>query len=103
MEFCIFSLIKTDLISLVKIKATLAKNFHIQPSEVDNMQMWEFELFINHLNDLVKDENDSQKAEMDKYKVNDYMKRADPRNIKNMTNFKAPTMPNMNVAAPKLW
>lgn len=86
---------------MVKIKASLAKNFHIQPSEVDSMSMWEFELFINHLNDMVKEENDSQKAEMDKYKVNDYMKRPDPQ--KTMGNFKSPTIPNINITAPKPW
>jgi hypothetical protein len=71
---------KTDLSTFVKIKASLAKNFHIQPSEVDKMPMWEYELFITYLNEMVKEENDKQEAESKKYNINDYKKMSDPKN-----------------------
>lgn len=71
---------KTDLSTFIKIKASLAKNFHIQPSEVDKMPMWEYELFIAHLNEMVKEENDKQEAESKKYNINDYKKMSDPKN-----------------------
>lgn len=83
-ESAIFALIKTDLVNLIKTKASLSKSFHIQPSEVDKMPMWEFEIFIQHLNGLIEDENEEQKQEMDKYQVNKYQKMADPNNMSKM-------------------
>ena len=57
----------------------------MQPSEVDNMAMWEYELFIKYLNDMVKEENDDQQKKMDEYKVKDYMKMTNPSNMSKMT------------------
>lgn len=88
-EFCIFSIIKIDLLHLVKIKSSLAKNFHIQPSEIDNMPMWEYELFIKYINESVKEENEEQQKEMDKYNINDY------KNPKLPTAPKMPKIPKM--------
>lgn len=83
-----------DILSLIKVKASLAKNFHIQPSEVDNMPMWEYELFIQALNNEINEENEKQQKEMDKYDVKSYMKMASPKNISKMTSasqFKVPS------------
>lgn len=83
-----------DILSLIKVKASLAKNFHIQPSEVDNMPMWEYELFIQALNNEINEENEKQQKEMDKYDVKSYMKMASPKNISKMTSpsqFKIPS------------
>ena len=88
-EYDIFSLIKIDLVNLIKIKAQLAKEFHIQPSEIDWMQVWEYELFIKLLNEIVKEANEEQEAEQGKYSANQYMKQA-----KSMIP-KMPSMPSM--------
>lgn len=90
-EYCIFALFRINVINLIQIKASLAKNFHIQPSEIDGMPMWEYELFIEEMNKQVKDENDRQQSEMDKYHVNDYMKSANPKNISKMSQPKMPS------------
>ena len=45
----------------------LSKNFHIQPTEIDKMPMWEYEMYIMQLNEIVKEENEGQKREADKY------------------------------------
>ena len=83
-----------DLMHLIKMKATLAKNFHIQPSEIDEMPVWEYELFIQYINDEVKEENDKQQKEMDKYNINDYRKMSDPSKIQKMSQ---PQMPKMQM------
>lgn len=82
--------------NLIKIKALLAKSFHIQPSEIDNMYMWEYELFMQHLNDAVKEDNEAQQKEADKYNLNDYKKLSRPDSIQKMTQPKMPTMPSMS-------
>lgn len=97
MEIAIFALFKINLIEHIKLKAILAKQYHIQPSEIDNMSYWEFELFVKHLNDAAQEENDKQQAEMDKYHVSEYMNMARPGNISKMTQAATPKMPNMNM------
>lgn len=69
LEYNIFSLIKIDLTDLIKKKVTLAKEFKIPPSEIDNMYMWEFEMFLEELNDIIKKENDKFKEEESKYNL----------------------------------
>jgi hypothetical protein len=89
---------KMDIMSLINIKASLSKAFHIQPSEIDNMPMWEFEFYIKKINELVEEENDKQQQEMDKHNIKDYQKYANPKNLSKMAQ---PQMPNFNnVKAP---
>lgn len=80
---------------LTKTKAALTKEFHISPIEIDKMIMWEYELWMDALNDQIKEENDQQKAETDKYDMTKYQKMA--QNPAKMM----PKMPNMNFNIPK--
>lgn len=86
---------KMDIMSLIKLKASLSKSFHIAPSEIDMMPMWEFELYIKALNEMVEEENENQQKEMDKYHVQEYMNMANPKNFQKMT--KTPDMPKFNM------
>ena len=83
--------------NLIKVKAIFAKEFHIQPSEVDNMAAWEYELFTKEINELVKEENERNKQEMDKAGIKDAKKMSDPRNIQRMQSTAMPKMPSINV------
>lgn len=88
------------------MKALLAKQFHIQPSEMDILPAWEYELFIKQLNDIVKEENDKQKSEMKKYHVNEYMDMARPGNMNKMMSnitpkMNAPGFNPGNIKSPK--
>ena len=84
-EYILFGLIKVDILALVKMKASLAKNFHIQPTEIDKMPMWEYELFIQALNAEISEENEKQQKEMDKYDIEGYKKMASPKHFEKMT------------------
>lgn len=94
-EYCIFSLFKIDIVNFIKNKASLAKNFHIQPSELDIMPMWEYELFISELNNQVKEENDRQQKEMDNYNIPDPRKLSNPQSLMKSYNgiSKTPSIP----------
>lgn len=46
--------------------------------------MWEYEMYIMQLNELIKEENENQKKEMDKHHTSEYMQMARPKNIQNM-------------------
>ena len=94
-EVLIFGLFKIDIQNYIKLKAILAKEFHIQPTEVDAMPAWEYELFMKELNDIVKEENEKQKHEMDKAGIKDAKKMSDPNNIRRMQQSAVPKMPSM--------
>lgn len=102
----IFSLFKIDIINFIKAKAILSKEFHIQPSELELMPAWEYELFIKEINNAVKEENERNKQEMDKAGIKDAQKMANPSNIARMQQAampKMPTAPTMpKVVAPKM-
>ena len=59
--------------------------------------MWEYEMFIGEVNKQVKEENEKQQGEMDKYHVKDYMKQSNPKNLQKMSQPKMPSfkMPKM--------
>lgn len=99
-DYAIYSLFFIDVINYIKAKASLAKNFHIQPSELDNMPAWEYSMFLKEINELVKEENEQQQKEMDKSGYKDMHKMTNPKYVKNMSNkymgdFKPPKMPKL--------
>lgn len=96
----IFSLFKIDIINFVKVKATLAKEFHIQPSELELMPAWEYELFVKEINDIVKEENERNKKEMDESGYKDAKKMSNPSYINKMQKNATHKMPNMSM--PKM-
>ena len=94
-EFAILRLFMIDLHRLIELKATISKNFHINPSEIDAMPFWEYELFIMSLNEQVQEENDRQKAEMDKYHVDEHMDSMRPGKMQKTMSSMTPKMPAM--------
>lgn len=92
MEYALYSLWKINVLELIRIKASLSKQFHIQPSEIDKMSYWEYEYYVRYINDLVKEENKEQQSQMDKAGVSKY---TNPKNINKMTNPKMPSMPKI--------
>lgn len=94
-ETAIFNLFKIDIINFIKTKAILSKEFHIQPSELDNMAVWEYEIFMKEINDAVKEENDRNKQEMDKSGISDAQKMTNPNNVRRMQNASMNKMPSI--------
>ena len=102
-ESAIFGLFRIDLINYIKVKSILAKEFHIQPSEIDRMPAWEYELFMKEINQAVKEENERNQKEMDKAGIDKAQKMSDPKHINKMQkqytpkmdNFKMPSMPRL--------
>jgi hypothetical protein len=99
-ESAIFGLFKIDISNYIKVKSLLAKEFHIQPSEIDAMPAWEYELFMREINQAVKEENERNKAEMDKAGYDKAQKMSDPRYAQKMTQNQMLKMPNMGSFKP---
>lgn len=108
LEFAVFSLFRIDILNFIKAKASFAKEFHIPPSELDNMPVWEYELFLKEINDMVKEENERNHKEMDNSGYKDAKKMSDPKyasrmSSKYMGNMKMPSMPNLSsMSMPKI-
>lgn len=66
-EFNIFKLFQIDLVNLIKNKVALSKNFNITPSEIDRMYYWEYEYFLEEVNNSIKAENEQSEKEKEKY------------------------------------
>ena len=94
-EHIIVMLFHIDVVQLIKIKATLAKEMHIQPSEVDSMVYWEYEIWLGEIQNQVKEQNDSQEKEMKQYNIDQY------KNPSKMMP-KTPSFGSVNMNIPKI-
>ena len=102
-ESAIFGLFRIDLMNYIKVKSILAKEFHIQPSEIDMMPAWEYELFMKEINKAVKEENDRNQKEMDKSGFDKAQKLSDPSYVQRMQRQSMPKMQNLgSIKMPKL-
>lgn len=67
------------------------------------MPFWEYEFYLEALNDMVTQENDAQQKEMDKYNVDEMMSNANPKNLGKQMQQAQPKMPNFsNMSMPSL-
>ena len=107
MSFIEYALVKSffvDITSQVTIKASLSKQFHLSPRDIDTMPYWEYEMWLKELNRLVEEENEQQQEGQSKYgNVDRYMKNFErtQRNMDRMANwqpnFDKMTSPNINI------
>lgn len=96
-EDLIYGSIRVDIIDMISVKAQLSKAFSIQPSEIDKMPFWEFELFVKELEKLVKEENKQNEDKMNSAGVKDAMKMAKPGAMQKMMSSAMPKMSNMSM------
>lgn len=78
------------------------ENWHIQPSELDNMQYWEYEISLEEYEKILKERKEEQDAQQEGMNMNptkmgsDMMKQA-------QHNLKMPSMPSMpNISMPHI-
>lgn len=96
-EDLIYGSLNVDILDMISVKAQLSKAFGIQPSEIDRMSFWEFELYIGELEKLVKEENKQNEEQMNNSGARDAMKMAKPGAMQNMMSNSMPKMPNMTM------
>lgn len=62
---------------MVLSKAQLARYFYMQPSEIERMPYWEYELFKEKANEIIEEENKQQEGKGNSKEYNKYKKDAD--------------------------
>ena len=96
LEVAIYATFRVDILDLISLKAQLSKAFSIQPSEIDRMPFWEFELYVREIEKLVKEENRQQEDNFNKSGGKDAMKFAkDPSKMMQSSQNMMPKMPFM--------
>jgi len=93
MEQALYSMLRVNLRNLVKNKLYIARDWHIQPSEIDNLVYYEFEQMIDEINEHNKEQEKRSKQEQEQY---DSMKKGMP-SMNNITNNI-----NKNMTLPKI-
>ena len=87
-------LFSIDLLNLIRTKAMLSKQFSMAPSEIDLMNYWEYEYFIQEINRLAEEENKQNEKTKESYDMNAIMKQQQAQQNKMMRNPKMPNIPS---------
>jgi hypothetical protein len=98
-ESKVFSLFQISLENFFKTKFYLGINLRLQPSEIDNLDYYEYHYYVQNLKDHLDKKNKAQREQqegaddkMSKYKSG--------MNMNKYQNVKAPSMPNISM--PKI-
>lgn len=95
---------RINLENLIQNKIYIAKEYHIQPSEVDRLPFFEYEIYLEQMNIIAKqqeEENKRQREDMDSMK-------SSMNPAKMMSQMKAnspiqtPKMPSLSSSMPTL-
>lgn len=70
MESALYSMWSINIRNLVQNKFILCREYHIQPSEIDRMLMFEYEYLLEDITDYVKEQEKQRKKEEKENKMN---------------------------------
>lgn len=82
-----------DIRNLVRNKSSICKEYHIQPSEIDRMQFFEYEFLIEDIN---KDTKEAEKRQKEEEKQQQAQMGSMPNYNQMMSNAKA-SIPKMTM------
>ena len=95
-EFSIIKLFQVNLLNLIKNKVSLSKNFNITPSEIDKMYYWEYEYMLDEVNNTIKEENEKNEKENNKYgNMNPRSMMRDTGKYMQKSNISTPKIPSI--------
>ena len=92
MELAIYSIYQVDVRNLVKNKLGIAHEYHIQPSEIDRLQYYEYEIMLDEIKDEQKKEAQRQKEQEEQYQNSS--RTPNMNNIMRQAQTSMPKMPN---------
>ena len=74
------------------------ENWHIQPSEIDNMQYWEYEISIEEYQKILKERKEQQDEQQGSQPgMSDISKMGSNMMKQAQSSFKMPTMPSISM------
>lgn len=93
MESALYSIWSIDVQNLVRNKFILCREYHIQPSEIDRMYYFEYEMLIDEVKEYVKEQN-KQRSKEEASQPNYGQMMRQQRSMMNSSAYK-PSMPSM--------
>lgn len=94
MELALYSMWSIDIRNLVKNEIFLVREYHLQPTEVHQMPMYLYEMWLEEINIIQKKEEEQREKEEKQQKAN-MPKMPNLNSFK--SNFSAPKMPTINM------
>jgi len=73
------------------------ENLHIQPSEIDNMQFWEYEITLEEYQKILKERKEEQDTQQEGHGVGDLSKMGSNMMKQAQSNMKMPSMPSFSM------
>ena len=74
--------------NLIKVKCALYHHWRLQPSELEGMEYWEFEMTVENLQEFLKEKNESERKQQQEHD------KSMPNTGAMMRNYKVPKVPN---------
>lgn len=90
MELALYSMWSIDIRNLVQNKFIICREYNIQPSEIDKMQMFDYENLIEDIVKYAKKQEEQHKKEQEQYNKNNF-------NFNNYTNAAKNAIPKINM------
>lgn len=89
MELSGYLLFKVNITNLVHDKVIIVKEFYIQPSEIDRMPYWEYEMIREEVMKYLKEREQENERQRTDYNPSNYK-------MPKMPQYKTPTIPKSN-------
>lgn len=102
---------RINLENLIKNKIYIAREYHIQPSEIDKIPFYEYEIYLEQMNLIAKKQEEENKKQQEEYEgMRSSMNPAKMMNgmksgmsMPKMPSVSAPSMPKMpTISIPKI-
>lgn len=89
-----YSIFQVDVRNLVKNKLAISREYHVQPSEIDKLQFYEYEMYLDEINRDIK-EQEKRKKEQEKEQKASMPNMGNIMRTAQSSMPKMPTMPSM--------
>lgn len=85
-----YSLFKVNIQNLVRDKVSIVKEYYIQPSEIDRMPFWEYEMFKEEIMKQMKERQEHEERQRADYGTDKFS--PDKYKLPKQPQIKAPSM-----------
>ena len=102
---------RINLENLIKNKIYIAREYHIQPSEIDKIPFYEYEIYLEQMNLIAKKQEEENKKQQEEYEgmrssMNPAKMMSDMKSgmsMPTMPTISSPSMPKMpTISIPKI-
>ena len=107
----VYDMFRINLENLIKNKIYIAREYHIQPSEIDKIPFYEYEIYLEQMNLIAKKQEEENRKQQEEYEgmrssMNPAKMMSGMKNgmsMPKMPTMSSPSMPKMpTISIPKI-